>query len=119
MMLGLISALAAPGLAAAEGDAAAGAKIFNRCKACHSLEAGENRVGPSLHGVIGRRAGSAAGYKYSEAMKLYGVVWDAESLGAYLEAPRKLVPGTKMSFPGLKKADDRANVIAYIEANAN
>ena len=100
--------------ALAEGDAAAGEKVFRKCKACHSLEAGENKIGPSLHGVFGRTAGTVEGFKYSDAMKESGIVWDESTLDAYLENPKKNVPGTRMAFPGLRKEEDRANVIAYL-----
>ena len=85
---------------------------------CHSLEEGKKKIGPSLYGVIGRTAGTAEGFTYSKAMKAYGesgVVWSAETLDPYLVAPRKVVVGTKMSFPGLQDEADRANVIAYLE----
>ena len=101
-------------LAHAEGDAAKGKKIYNRCKACHSLDAGKNKVGPSLHGVIGREAGMVEGFKYSDAMKDSGVTWTAENLDAYLENPKKFMPKTKMAFAGLKKEKDRQDVIAYL-----
>jgi cytochrome c len=97
------------------GDAAAGEKTFLQCKACHVLEEGVNRVGPSLHGIIGRTAGSVAGYNYSAANKNSGITWSEEELFRYLEAPQKVVPGTKMAFAGLKKPQDRANVIAYLK----
>ncbi len=105
------------GSALAEGDAEAGAKVFRKCKACHVVDAPKHRVGPSLQGLIGRTAGTAEGYKYSKAMIAYGesgIVWDAAALDTYLEAPRKIVAGTKMAFPGLKKPEDRENVIAYL-----
>jgi len=110
-----LAAFATPVLA--DGDAAAGAKVFNKCKACHSLEEGKNKVGPSLHGVIGRKAASIDGFKYSKAMQESGLTWDAETLETYLKNPRGLVPGTRMAFAGLKKEDDIENVIAYIKAN--
>lgn len=99
----------------AEGDAAAGEKVYRKCKACHSLEEGKNKVGPSLYGVVGREAGTVEGYKYSTAMKDSGLTWDEANLDKYLEKPKELVPKTKMAFPGLKKEADRQNVIAYIE----
>lgn len=101
--------------AALTGDAAAGEKTFLQCKACHVLDEGVNRVGPSLHGIIGRTAGSVAGYSYSAANKNSGITWTEEELFRYLEAPQKVVPGTKMAFAGLKKPQDRANVIAYLK----
>ena len=105
----------------AEGDAAKGEKLFARCKACHTIEAGgPNRVGPNLHGVVGRTAGTHEGFKYSKAMQeagAGGLVWDAESLSSYLENPREFMPGNRMAFPGLKKEEDRMDVIAYLQAN--
>ncbi len=97
------------------GDAAAGEKTFVQCKACHVLEEGQNRVGPSLHGIIGRTAGQVAGFNYSAANKNSGKVWDEETLYAYLENPQAFMPGTKMIFAGLKQPQDRANVIAYLK----
>ncbi|MGE5514797.1 MAG: c-type cytochrome [Bacteroidota bacterium] len=96
------------------GDPAAGEKVFNQCKACHTIEAGKNRVGPSLHGVVGRPAGSVEGFAYSPAMKGSGLTWTPENLDKYLTDPKALVPGNKMAFAGLKKPEDRANVIAYL-----
>lgn len=103
--------------AMAEGDAANGEKVFRKCKACHAVEEGKNKVGPSLYDIVDRQVGTVEKYKYSKAMAAYGeggAVWDAATLDAYLEAPRKAVKGTKMAFAGLKKADDRADVIAYL-----
>lgn len=118
--LGLAFAAAlAANPALADGDADKGKKVFNKCKACHSLEAGKHKIGPSLAGVIGREAGTAEGFdKYSSAMKDSGLTWDEETLSAFLEKPKALVKGTKMSFAGLRKEDDREDVIAYIKANA-
>lgn len=99
------------------GDAAKGQKIFAKCMACHSIKEGENRVGPSLHGIIGRTAGQVAGFNYSAANKSSGKTWDKETLFAYLEAPQKFIPGTKMAFAGLPSAQDRADLIAYLDAN--
>lgn len=119
IVLAIVTALAATNLAAgaafAGGDAAAGEKVFRKCKACHSTEAGKNKIGPSLHGVIGRKAGTEEGYKYSSAMANSGLVWNEETLDKYLEKPRDVVPGTKMTFAGLRKEQDRQDVIAYLE----
>lgn len=117
-VIGLSAALAAfASPAMADGDPEEGAKVFRKCKACHTLEEGKNRVGPSLHGVIGREAGAVEGYKYSSAMMESGLTWDEETLAKYLEKPRDVVPKTKMSFPGLRKEEDIEDVIAYIKAN--
>ena len=99
----------------ATGDPEAGKQVFKQCALCHTTEAGKNKIGPSLFGVIGREAGSLPNYNYSDAMKNFKQKWTPELLHTYLEDPRKLVPGTKMIFPGLKKPEDRDNVIAYLE----
>jgi cytochrome c len=98
-------------LAYADGDAAAGQVVFKKCALCHSPEAGVNKLGPSLHGVVGRKSASIDGYNYSEAIK----TWDPATLDTYLTDPKAMVPGTKMIFPGLKDAKDRQDVIAYLE----
>jgi cytochrome c len=117
-VIGIAAALGAFGSPAlAEGDAAAGEKVFKKCKACHSLEEGKKKVGPSLFGVIGKPAGGVEGFKYSKAMLASGLTWDDETLAKYLTRPKALVPKTKMSFAGLKKEADVANVIAYLKAN--
>ena len=99
----------------ADGDADKGKKVFAKCMACHTTEAGKNKVGPSLHGIIGRKSGSLEGFTYSDAMKNAGITWDEAELDKYLTNPKKDVPGNKMAFPGLPKPDDRANVIAYLK----
>jgi nitrite reductase (NO-forming) len=88
--------------------------VFRKCQACHSVEAGKNLLGPSLAGVVGRRAGTVPDYSYSGAMKGANIAWDAKTLDAYLAEPEKVVPGNKMPFPGLKTDQDRADVIAYL-----
>ena len=99
----------------AEGDTANGEKIFKKCKACHALEAGKNKVGPSLAGVFGRTAGTGEGFKYSEAMVDSGIVWDEATLDSFLAKPKDVVPKTRMAFPGLKEEQDRMDVIAYLK----
>lgn len=99
----------------ASADPARGQIVFLQCRACHSLEAaGPNKVGPNLHGVMGRKAGLAPGFAYSEAMTGSGVVWSAETLDKFLFRPSDFIPATRMVFVGLRKPEDRANVIAYI-----
>ena len=106
------------GSAMAEGDVEKGEKVFKRCKACHKVEDGKNGVGPHLFGIVGRSVASVDGYKYSDGMTAYAgsdAVWDAARLDAYLKAPKKEVKGTKMAFAGLKKDEQRADIIAYLE----
>ncbi|MCW2249122.1 cytochrome c [Azospirillum fermentarium] len=114
------SALALSATAAyADGDAAAGEKVFNVCKACHTIEAGgPNRVGPNLHGIVGRKAGTAAGFAYSKPMQDFGVTWDEEKLNAYITDPKATVPGNKMAFAGLKDDAKRADLIAYLKSQS-
>lgn len=100
------------------GDAAAGEQTFAACKVCHAIEEGVNKIGPSLHGVVGRAAGSVATYTYSAANKNSGITWTPEKLFQYLEAPQRVVPGTKMTYPGLPDPQKRADVIAYLKANS-
>ena len=112
--LALIVVSCAPAAGAA-ANIEAGKKAFQVCKICHTLEAGQpNTVGPNLHGLFDRSAGSGTGYAYSDALKNSGIVWDDETLAKYLRAPREAVPGTKMSFPGIKDDQRLADVIAYL-----
>lgn len=97
-----------------KGDAKHGEAVFTQCKTCHVIDAGVNRIGPSLHGIIGRKAGEIAGFSYSTANKESGIAWTPEKLYQYLEKPARIVPGTKMAFAGLPKGQDRADVIAYL-----
>lgn len=101
------------------GDAAAGEKTFMQCASCHVVEPGVNRVGPSLAGIVGRAAGSVDGYNYTEANANSGITWTPEKMFQYLEDPRRVVPGTKMAFAGLKDGQDRANVIAYLQTTGS
>jgi cytochrome c len=103
--------------ASLKGDAAAGEAAFAQCKACHSLEEGKAMIGPSLHKVIGRAAGSVAGFSYSTAMKSSGITWTEEKIFGYLEKPQGVVPGTKMSFAGYPDPQKRADLIAWLKAN--
>ena len=100
---------------AEEGDPAKGKQVFAKCQVCHSIEAGVNKIGPSLHGVYGRKAGTLAGYNYTDAMKNSGFTWGEKTLDTYLTNPRKVVPGTRMVFVGLPKEQDLLNVIAYLK----
>lgn len=119
----LVAMIAAGGSNAAQaddgGDAAAGQKVFNACKACHTIDAGgPNRVGPNLHGVFGRKAGTADGFKYSPALKDSDVVWDEAHLDAYLKDPKGTIPGNRMAFAGVKKDDQRKDLIAYLRSQS-
>ncbi|MBN9254942.1 MULTISPECIES: cytochrome c family protein [unclassified Mesorhizobium] len=105
------------GTAFAAGDPAAGQASFKVCQACHAIGPGAvNKVGPVLNGVVGRAAGSAEGFNYSAAMKSSGLTWDEATLTKYLTSPRDVVKGNKMAFAGLKKPEDVANVIAYLNS---
>jgi cytochrome c len=96
-------------------DAGQGELVFKRnCAICHTVEAGKNKIGPSLAGVVGRKAGSAPGYSYSDANKNSGITWSEAELDKYLTDPKAVVPGTKMLFAGLKNPEDRKNIIAYL-----
>ena len=95
-----------------------GKRVFNKCKACHTLVTAKNRVGPSLKGVFGRQAGTVAKYRYSKAMKKAGqggLVWSEATMSKYLIKPRKFIKGTKMSFAGLRKDSDIKNLIAFLK----
>ena len=96
-------------------DAENGKKVFKKCVACHSLQEGKNKIGPSLYNLLGRKAGSVDGYKYSKAMKNSDVVWDEESLDKFLTKPRKFIKKTKMSFRGIKKKSLRDDIISYLK----
>ena len=98
-----------------EGDPEKGKRIFGLCAGCHSLKPGEIRVGPSLAGLIGRKAGSGPGFRYSMALKNAAIVWDEKTLDAWLANPRKLIPGNRMPFLGLKKGEQRVDVIAFLK----
>lgn len=115
-LLGFTAALTvAMPLAFAEGDAAEGEKVFKKCKACHVIDSEKNRLGPHLVGIMGRQSGSVDGFKYSSAMQEAGITWDEATLDEYLADPKGYVPKNKMAFVGLKKEEDRANVIAYLK----
>ncbi len=104
------------GAALAEGDAEAGKKVFKKCKTCHTFDPGKKKIGPHLKGVVGRKAGSVEGYKYSKAFREIDLTWDEANLDKFLTKPKAFVKKTKMSFSGLKKESQRADVIAYLKA---
>lgn len=110
----MTAALAVP-VAHAEGcDAAQGQAAFGKCAACHSLEEGKNLVGPSLHGLAGRKAGSLAGFGYSPALKNSGITWDAAGLDRFITDPQAAVPGSRMPFTGIKEPAERAAVVCHV-----
>jgi cytochrome c2 len=110
-------AFAVLGFAATAARAAdPGEAIFKRyCMVCHATESGKNKIGPSLAGILGRKAGTVPGYNYTDANKNSGVTWDESNLDTYLTDPRKFIPGTKMLFAGIKSADDRKALIAFLK----
>lgn len=96
-----------------------GAKIFKKCASCHNINKGEGaKVGPNLYGVINRNKGSSQGFEYSNALKAKGGIWDIESINNFITKPKEYINGTKMAFAGLKKPQDRADVILYLQQNA-
>ena len=101
-------------------DPAAGQQVFNNaCRTCHTMRDGDNRQGPNLHGIVGRKAGSLSGYGYSSAMKEAGFVWDADKLDRFMATPDAVVSGNSMKpFGGLASADDRAKIIAFLSGTA-
>ena len=120
VVLGACGVLLAPVRAPAqEGNAADGADVFKKCRACHDVgPTAKNKVGPLLNGIIGRQAGTIEDYNYSDANKAAGangLLWTEEAMFKYLEAPLSFMPGTKMAFAGLKDAQDRKDLIAYLK----
>lgn len=120
MLRGAVAALAvvlasqaAP--AAAEGDPAAGERLYRQCAACHVVDQEQNRVGPHLVGVFGREAGAVDGFNYSPALADSGIVWDEETIDAYIEDPRGYLPGNRMAFAGVRNPQQRADIIAYLK----
>jgi cytochrome c len=119
IMIAAFGVAALSGAANAQGDAAKGEKVFAKCKACHQVgEGAKNGVGPIQNQLIGRKAGTVPDYKYSQALldaAAKGLVWDEANLDKYLADPRGFMPGNKMAFVGLKKPEERADVIAYLK----
>ena len=107
--------LAGAGMARADGDMSRGEKKFEECAACHKIEPSADSVGPNLHGVFGRKAGTLADFRYSPAMKRSGIAWSAQAIDTFLTDPQKVVPGNRMPYAGLADASDRADLIAYLQ----
>ena len=113
---GAVLGLAIMGPVLAGGDAEKGMQVFNsQCRACHSLEADKNGVGPTLHGVFGRKAGSLPGYNYSAAIKKSDVMWNDDTLKQFLSDPHMFIPGDKMAFAGIKNQSQLDDLIAYLK----
>jgi cytochrome c len=117
--LALLVAVSIAGTAALRNaraqDVSSGERVFSRdCSICHSPRPGQNLVGPSLFSVVNRHSGQIPGFHYSDANRNSGLTWNISTLDRYLSAPREVVPGTKMTFPGLKDPKQRADVIAYL-----
>jgi cytochrome c len=102
--------------AASAGDAARGEKRFEECASCHSVTAGQNGVGPSLHDIVGRQAASLDDFRYSPAMRRSGITWTSQMLDVFIADPQKLVPANRMPYAGLTDPDARDDLIAYLEA---
>jgi cytochrome c len=115
ILIGALALLATAGAACAEGDPARGEKRFEECATCHTLERGVNNVGPSLFGLIGRKAGEIADFRYSPALKKSGLTWSPQVLDTFIADPQKEVPGNRMPFAGMPDAADRADLIAYLQ----
>ena len=115
VLIGAIVLMAATGAARADGDPARGEKRFEECATCHTVERGVNNVGPSLNGLIGRKAGEIADFRYSPAMKKSGITWNPQALDTFIADPQKEVPGNRMPFAGMPDAADRADLIAYLQ----
>ena len=104
----------------AMGDIATGEKVFKKCAACHSInKGGKNKIGPALYNVVGRQVGGVADYKYSKALAEYQKNWTFEELNGFLLKPSKWIKGTKMAYAGLRKENDRASIIKYLNENSD
>jgi cytochrome c len=117
-ILMVLSLMAAAGSADADGDAAIGERIYKKCVACHSIVDAANKLGPSLLGIVDKKAGAAEGYAYSAAFKTFaeaGAVWDDKTLDAWIANPKSVVKGSKMAFVGLKNETERADLIAFLK----
>jgi cytochrome c len=120
-LLGCLAAagvLIGAGAAHAQGDAAAGQRVFNKCRACHDVDQERNKIGPHLVGIFGREAGSVEDFNYSGAVKESGVVWDDEMIAEYVANPREFIPGNRMAFAGLRNEQEIADLLAYLHEAA-
>ena len=116
LALASVACLLSVASARADGDPDMGKRQFAPCSACHTVEeGGPDKVGPNLHGVIGRKAGSKPGFAYSDALKNSGITWDEAKIDEWIKKPAALVPGTKMAFIGVSNDAVRANIIAYLK----
>jgi cytochrome c len=115
VLIGAIVLVAGSSAARADGDPARGEKKFEECATCHTVERGVNNVGPSLNGLLGRKAGEVVDFRYSPAMKKSGLTWTPQTLDAFIADPQKEVPGNRMPFAGMPDAGDRADLIAYLQ----
>lgn len=119
--IGFLAAAIAAGMivsgggAMAAGDVAQGKKVFRKCAICHDTREGKNKIGPTLFGIVGSKAGDVKGFRFSPAMKNSNITWTEENLDKYLQNPRKMVKGTRMVFAGLRSKKDRENLIAYLK----
>ena len=103
-----------------KGDAVSGEQVFKKCAACHSIaKGGANKIGPALYNVVGRKVGGISDYKYSKALKEYGKEWTFEELNGFLLKPTKWIKGTKMAYAGLRKEEDRASIIKFLNQNSD
>ena len=115
-LISTLALMAMVPVARADGDPAAGEKVFQVCRACHQIgENAKNAVGPELNGLFGRHSGSAPGYNYSDANKNSGITWDETVFREYIKAPRAKIPGTKMTFIGLKDDQKIDDLIAFLK----
>ena len=115
MMCAAVALIVIAGAARAEGDAARGEKRFEECASCHMIESGANDVGPTLLGVFGRKAGEVPDFRYSPALKRSGITWTPQTLDTFIADPQKEVPGNRMPYAGMPDAQDREDLIAYLQ----
>jgi cytochrome c len=113
-LIGALALVAMAGAAQADGDAARGEKKYEECVSCHTTERGVHGLGPSLYGVLDRKAGELADFRYSPALKRSGITWSEQSLDTFIADPQKTVPANRMPYAGMPDAGDRADLIAYL-----